>query len=111
MTCQAGELAAGSAQGAKREAMGAVYRGAPVEWLRKAQDVVRSLADEGGDFTTDEVWARVPPPPEPRAIGVVMTWAAQAGLIVNTKRHRPSRRPGCHARPVTLWAPSRTRML
>lgn len=111
ITCQAGQVQQGSAQVAARQAMAVAYRGAPADWLRKAQDAVRQLADQGQEFTTDEVWARVPPPPEPRAIGVVMRWAAESGLVVNTKRHRSSRRPGCHARPVTVWAPSTSRLV
>lgn len=95
----------------RAEALAAVYHGAPDDWLRQAQAVVRDLAGAGHPFTTDDVWKRLPPPPEPRAIGAVVLWAAQAGLIVNTHTTKPSHRAECHGRPVTVWASTTTRLL
>lgn len=95
----------------RAEALAAAYHGAPDDWLRQAQAVVRELAAAGAEFTTDDVWKRLPPPPEPRAIGAVVLWAAQGGLIVNTHRTKTSHRSECHGRPVTVWAPATTAML
>jgi hypothetical protein len=112
ITCAAGGTpAGGDGRAAAEEALEAVYHGADPDWLRKAQAVVRHLADVGTPFTTDDVWKRVPPAPEPRAIGAVVRWAAQAGLIVNTRTTRPSHRAECHGRPVTVWGPAAGRML
>lgn len=109
ITCATGAPAAGTST--RAEALAAVYHGAPDDWLRQAQAVVRDLAAAGAPFTTDDVWQRLPPPPEPRAIGAVVLWAAQGGLIVNTHRTKASTRRECHGRPVTVWAPSTTRLL
>lgn len=95
----------------RAEALAAVYHGAPDDWLRQAQAVVRDLAAAGQPFTTDDVWKRLPAPPEPRAIGAVVLWGAQAGLIVNTHTTKASTRSECHGRPVTVWAPATTTLL
>jgi len=55
------------------------------EWLPMAKHalwgVIRSKGP-GGEFTTDDVWARaLPHPPEGSEIGPVMHAAAQAGYI------------------------------
>ena len=111
ITCVTGNGVGGDGRVAAEEALVAVYHGADADWLRKAQAVVRDLAAAGHPFTTDDVWKRVASPPEPRAIGAVVRWAVQAGLIVNTHTTRTSHRAECHGRPVTVWAPAATRLL
>lgn len=102
---------AAQAEAARDRAVATAASGAPDVWMTRARQVVRQLADTGADFTTDALWARLPQPPEPRAMGAVMTWAAEQGLVVATDRTEPSTRPECHARPVRVWAPARARLL
>lgn len=99
------------AAAARDAAIATAAAGAPEAWTANARALVRQLADAGAEFTTDDLWTRLPQPPEPRAMGAVMTWAADQGLVVATDRTRPSTRPECHARPVRVWAPARTRLL
>lgn len=95
------------AQLAKERAVTGAGAGAPEAWMANARKAVRDLAAAGADFTTDDLWLRLPMPPEPRAMGAVMTWAEATGLCVPTGRTVPSTRPECHARPVRVWAPAR----
>lgn len=85
------------------EAIDRAAAAAPSDWVGLARLVIRGLAATGDDFTTDELWARLPSPPEPRAMGGIVRWAVNAGLIEATGRARPSVRPECHGRPVTIW--------
>lgn len=74
-------------------------------WRVAAMDAVRSLLP-GTEFTTDDVWARIPDgvtTHEPRALGAVMVQMAAAGEIVKTDRVRESRRPEAHANPKAVW--------
>ena len=85
------------------EAVTRAGAGAPTEWTLAARDALRGLAAGGEEFTTDELWSLVEHPPEPRAVGAVIRWGVMQGLIIDTGRARKSRRPECHARPVTIW--------
>lgn len=96
---------------ARDAAIATAGAGAPEAWMRNARQVVTQLAERGAEFTTDAIWQRLPQPPEPRAMGAVMAWAADQGLVIATDRTVPSTRPECHARPVRVWAPARARLL
>lgn len=75
---------------------------APADWKNAASAVLARLAATGEPFTTDDVWAQVPQPPEPRALGALIRAAAQAGKIRRVG-WRESSRPECHCRPVAMW--------
>lgn len=90
-------------QAAADEAIDRVGAAAPEDWTAHARSVLRELARAGGEITTDELWARLPSPPEPRAMGAVIRWGQQQGLISDSGRSRPSRRSECHGRPVAIW--------
>lgn len=93
---------------ARDEAIDRAGQAAPVEWLDAALVVVDRLARTLSEFTTDDVWdALTTRPPEPRALGAVMTRAKAAGLAVPTDRTRQSRRAECHARPLRIWKAAR----
>lgn len=78
--------------------------GAGAEWVARATAEAVLLARRGQPFSADEVWAAVGDcPGDPRAMGAVMRRLASEGVIRATGLYRPSRRPGCHARPVLLW--------
>lgn len=76
---------------------------APDDWIIDARRILRAIAATGREFTTDDLWERTASPPEPRAMGAVIRWGVDQGLIRDTGRSRKSRRPECHARPVTIW--------
>lgn len=92
----------------KEAAIAKAERGAPTGWLALAEQAVMAAA-ELGTFTTDDVWARLGKhgaagtPPEPRALGAVMSKLAKAGRIAATSRYEPSARVACHGRPVRMW--------
>lgn len=83
-------------------ALARVDAGAPAEWKDAARAVLARLAASGEPFTTDDVWALVAHPPEPRAIGALIRTAAQAGRIRRVG-WKVSERPECHCRPVAMW--------
>lgn len=93
--------AAGEAAAAAAVARAAAA--APDAWTQDARGALRLIAATGIEFTTDDLWARLPAPPEPRAMGAIIRWGAEQGVIVDTGRARKSTRPECHARPVTIW--------
>lgn len=78
---------------------------APDDWTLHARQILRALAQNEAEFTTDELWEALgePAPPEPRAMGAVIRWGVQHRYIADSGRARKSRRPECHARPVTIW--------
>lgn len=94
---------AAEARRRRDEAVERVGTNADDEWKRRALDAVRVLAESGQNFTSDDVWARVGSPREPRALGAVMRDAQRRELCVPTPDYRPSARPECHARPVRVW--------
>lgn len=93
----------GAGEQAADEAIARAGAAAPGDWTAAARATLRALAASGAEFTTDDLWAQLPSPPEPRAMGAVIRWGALQGLIVDTGRSRKSNRPECHARPVSIW--------
>lgn len=91
-----------AAQHALEGALVRVEVAAPADWKRAASAVLTRLAATGKPFTTDDVWAVVPQPPEPRAMGALIRSAAIAGKIRRVG-WRASSRPECHCRPVAIW--------
>ena len=83
-------------------ALARVEANAPQDWKNAATAVLARLAATGKPFTTDDVWAALPHPPEPRALGALMRKASIAGQIRRVG-WRESVRPECHRRPVAVW--------
>lgn len=83
-------------------ALAQVEASAPEDWKNAATAVLARLAATGRPFTTDDVWAALPQPPEPRALGALMRHASRAGKIRRVG-WRESVRPECHQRPVAMW--------
>lgn len=72
------------------------------DWVDLAVREIRKI--EGGmTFTTDDLWDKLPSPPEPRAMGAAIRTAVKDDLIISTKSYKPSRRPACHSRPILVW--------
>lgn len=73
-------------------------------WLAAQLPQVAALAGSRDELTTDDVWEVLTMPPrESRMLGVLLNQAAARGLIAASDRHRPSRRPANHRRPVRVW--------
>lgn len=87
---------------ARDAAIETVTRGAPAAWLAAAAKLIRDMPRETL-FTTDDLWAKLAHPPEPRAMGAVVKHASTTGLITATGRYVRSARAACHARPVAVW--------
>lgn len=84
-------------------ALAQVEANAPADWKNAASAALARLAATGAPFTTDDVWAQVPQPQEPRALGALIRAAARAGAIRRVG-WRESSRPECHSRPVAMWS-------
>jgi hypothetical protein len=75
-------------------------------WRALALGIVRELAASQRAFSTDDLWSRLdalPKPPEPRALGAVMTTARAQGFVAKSPFVVISQRPECHTRPVAVW--------
>ncbi len=83
-------------------ALDAVDAAAPEIWKIAAKRVLCGLVASKQAFSTDDVWAALPQPPEPRAIGALIMAAAKSGQIRRVG-WKPSERRACHARPVAIW--------
>ena len=72
-------------------------------WLSSSLVAIEALAREQFLITTDDVWERVDPTPEPRAMGAAMTYASRRGYIAATEQWQKSTRVECHARHIRVW--------
>lgn len=92
---------------AVQSAIDAAERGADPQWKDAAAGVLRSLALQRSEFSTDDIWFRLGEigvsTPEPRAMGAIVRQAAREGLIEWTGMYRRSFRRACHRRPVAVW--------
>jgi len=84
------------------EAIERLIRGPSRTWVHFAVDAIRKM-DNGKKFTTDDLWAKLPTPKEPRAMGGAIMQAKKQGLIRKTSGYRKSTRPQCHSRPIQIW--------
>ncbi len=72
---------AAEARAARDEAIDRVDRGAGLDWMEDAGAVIRRVASERPEFTSDDVWeAGLAPPHEPRALGAAMVRAIKLGI-------------------------------
>lgn len=95
-----------ASRAARDRSMAQVDASADPEWKTVARGAIRSLIEDGDDFTADDVWARVGSyPVERRALGPLLKAEADAGSIENTGRRKNSERPEHHAYPMTVWRP------
>lgn len=88
----------------KLDALDRVEQNASQEWIERARATVEQLARDHPTFIADDVWlAGLPKPSEARALGSIMKWAAEAGLIVGTADFIPSSQRGSHCVPRRVW--------
>ena len=95
---------------AKAAGMKQVEDNADTRWNVLMFRLVRIVAEEVPEFTSDDVIDRyeaqpgaVPTTHDLRAFGPVMRRAARAGICRNTYRTVPSRRKSLHASPRAVW--------
>ena len=71
------------------------------ELTKRLQETARSLGAHGDVITTDDVWALCPIPDgiNPKVMGQ----AFMPRIIWRKMGYRPSARPECNKRPVTMW--------
>ena len=77
-------------------------------WAAQTMLIIKQIATNTFDFTTDDIWEQLktsplPTPHEPRALGAVMIAVQRCGIITATDKYRQSTRPECHARPIRVW--------
>lgn len=75
-------------------------------WRKAAFEAVRTLAETGQPFTTDDAQAGMPDDVtthEPRAWGAIMRIMARQGVIEATSQYVNSEQVSCHGRPKRLW--------
>ena len=81
--------------------------GASPSWIRNVVEIVKKIAVERREFTSDEVWdeasTKIADPIEPRVMGNALKTAQQNGWIEKTDRVKKSSRAVCHGRPVAIW--------
>lgn len=88
----------------KEKALKKVALGSPPGWIEKAIRAVSQVARDTGNFTSDDVWAvGLERPPEPRALGAVMSMMAKLGLIEKTGAYTPTTQKSRHAAPIAVW--------
>lgn len=92
-----------AAKAARDSAIDQVAQGASAEWMAAAIQAVRDVAHKRETFTTDALWALIPQPREPRALGPAMQQARRYQLCEPTDMTRCSGRTACHARPLRVW--------
>ncbi len=71
-------------------------------WEKVARHWVGVFCITGTSFTSDDVRACCPPPPNPNAWGALFKALADEGRITELGMTR-STRPAAHGRKVTLW--------
>lgn len=75
------------------------------DWLAEVTRILNQLIHDGDEFTTDDIWAKLPAElttHEPRALGGLLKSAATTGRI-HKVGYRPTTRPEAHARPIPIW--------
>lgn len=68
----------------------AIHRASRLDWCEEALEAVYTIASQNEEFTTDDVWTLVGPPPQPRNMGNVMRKAQREGYCSTTDRTTPS---------------------
>jgi len=86
-------------------------RPGPTGWHARARRAVAELAATRDEFTSDDVWAMIPRPPDPRQLGPILMEAADQGLIVRTDRTINSAGAFNHSRPVRVWETAQRHLL
>lgn len=76
---------------------------------QKAYEIIHRLAYSRAYFTTDDIWARMEKPAEPRRLGPLLIRAKLDGVIEPTQITQTSKQDTNHGRPVRVWKSLRYR--
>ena len=91
----------------KQEGIEASYRHADSYWKSAASKALMELAEQGGEFTADDIWPILAKQgihtSNNSALGAIMQGAARAGMISKTGSFKVSTNPSNHDRPITIW--------
>jgi len=83
------------------------YENAPIQWIVRAEMIIRQLAVNGQSFSSDDCWRELEQHGltvrEPRALGAIMLRLARAGVIRSTGQYVKSVRKEAHRRPICVW--------
>ena len=87
------------------EAIDKVDSGTDPMWRGTARGVLLHLAKTRPELTTDDLWeAGVPQTRENRALGAIMQWGRNIGIITPTDSVQASRlHERNHGRRITVW--------
>lgn len=89
---------------ARDDAMQRVEAHAPDGWTDRARAYVKNVAKRLPELATDDVWlSGLDAPPQPRALGPVMTYAVEHGWLEELDETRLSRLPRQHRRPLRMY--------
>jgi len=77
-------------------------------WRRQGWLAAVELAKRQAEICSFDIWALlgawgVEPPPEPRAMGSLLTELRRDGVLAPTGRYLPSPRPEQHRQPCQVW--------
>lgn len=75
----------------------------------RAYGIIHRLAYSRAYFTTDDIWARIEKPDEPRRLGPLLIRAKLDGVIEPTQITQTSTQGSNHGRPVRVWKSLRYR--
>lgn len=107
MTLKPQQLATAPLDAITEAAIAAAGASAELDWKEAAYGVLRSLAFQRSEFSTDDIWFRLNEigvrTPEPRAMGAVIRRGMKEELITWSGLYRKSFRRVCHRRPVAIW--------
>ena len=92
-----------ASEAAKEEGMARVDRHAPPLWKETAYRVALYLARSRETFTVDDLWSYVEKPPEPRALGPLVTRMKKEGVWIETGMRVKSRIPAHHSYPIEVY--------
>lgn len=73
------------------------------DWIEDVAPRVAVLAPGLGEFTADDLHAKLPPPQEFNWWGVLLAKLKRLGVIADVGA-RPSRRPCANGRKITVWS-------
>lgn len=96
-------ISAVRSEAAKERALHRVDDAADEDWKEVALEAVRQVALRRDRFVSDDVWKRLPPTRENRALGPVLRRAAAEGWIIATGEFSLTEQVKRHRAPVRIW--------
>lgn len=97
-----------SANANRDNALQQVEANANQEWTELVLQIIKLLANEKDEFTSDDVWQKLSDYPnitthQPSAMGAMFRTALRLQFIASTDKFVSSQRPVSHSRPIRVW--------